>query len=660
MKVHHLVCDGVGLIGFLQAAQKRYDDPDFDPNWDYRRVVAAQQQYYDGPDFESDREYWTHLMADRPEPARLLPTVYPPGLGHVHARFDLPVEQLTPLRALASEHGVRPTVLLIAAVAAFTHHRTGRSDLPIALPVTGRLDRATRTTPSMVTSVLPLRLQVDARDTVGDIARRANQALFGLIAHSRFRGEDLGRALAEQGSRHAMFGLGVNVMSNTTRQMVGGLPTVTHALASGPVSDVEIQIQLRRRDAPAEVIVRAVRDAGPDAVEVAKALRTFLAALAATPHARVAAVGSPDLPVAEDTSGDHGPLALTPALHRLRSGGIDPDTVLPRVIRATAGPEVATVEIRGVLDALTERHGALRTTLDRSIPILWTLHTDAPGEARRVPAWRHDTATGEVILEVDPVLCDPPSAQLLTADLQLALDDLAAGRVVRIDPAPVSLHRITGKLTAAATDVSALPDWLQVLAPGAQLPCPRSHTDTTEPEPASDIVEVRRALTSTTSSPPTATHLVPAVAIAVAEVFDDLEEVLVDVVADLRPAGAERTVGPLQALRPVRVRLPHGDNPITDNTITDPVDGPELDVLAHLAPQVASALAGAAASGTIVAPQLLIGDLGLPTDHPARVAIVDDNGHRASSCPSIAREWRGPTISRRPSPTASSQRPRGG
>ena len=177
---------------------------------------------------------------------------------------------------------------------------------------------------------------------------------------------------------------------------------------------------------------------------------------------------------------------------------------------------------------------------------------------------------------------------------------------------------------------------------------------------ASLAPEVRRALTSTTSSPPTATHLVPAVAIAVAEVFDDLEEVLVDVVADLRPAGAERTVGPLQALRPVRVRLPHGDNPITDNTITDPVDGPELDVLAHLAPQVASALAGAAASGTIVAPQLLIGDLGLPTDHPARVAIVDDNGHRASSCPSIAREWRGPTISRRPSPTASSQRPRGG
>ena len=121
-----------------------------------------------------------------------------PGRGIIASRFDIPLEVLDPLRALARDAGVRPTVLLIAAVAAFAHVRTGRTDLVLALPVTGRLDRRARTTPSMVTSVLPLRVDADPRDNLADLAARTERAVFALVAHSRFRGEDLGRALAAQ------------------------------------------------------------------------------------------------------------------------------------------------------------------------------------------------------------------------------------------------------------------------------------------------------------------------------------------------------------------------------------------------------------------------------------------------------------------------------
>ena len=90
-----------------------------------RPVLDAEAQYREGPDFAADADYWLERMGDRPQPVRLLDDDLAPGRGVVAARFDIPLDDLEALRAVARGAGVRPTVLLIAAVAAFAHVRTG-------------------------------------------------------------------------------------------------------------------------------------------------------------------------------------------------------------------------------------------------------------------------------------------------------------------------------------------------------------------------------------------------------------------------------------------------------------------------------------------------------------------------------------------------------
>ncbi|MFW0794703.1 amino acid adenylation domain-containing protein [Gordonia sp. CPCC 205515] len=617
IKVHHLVCDGVGLIHFVQRVQELYDGKHPTTAWDLATVVAAEDGYRSGDEFTTDRDYWLERMADRPEPVRLLDAELPPGTGELHARFEVPVDQLVPLRAVASAAGVRPAVLMIAAVAAFARIRTGRDDLVFALPVTGRLDRAARTIPSMVTSVLPLRVAAGDRDTITDLAQRVDRALFGLLSHSRFRGEDLGRALAataEPGTPYRMFGLGVNVMSNTTRQTIGGHQASAHALASGPVSDVEIQIQLRRKDKPAEVVLRAVPEAAAEVQTIAKEFATFLETLSVRTDLRLSHLAAGTEPDPDDES--VGPMALTPVLHRLRTAAIDPTSLPARRLRAHAAAGTSRETIDRILATLVARHGVLRTELARPVPILWTV-TTAPAEtAAFTGTVDYTPETGDLTVGVDPVLVDPVSAELLAADLQCALDDDAAGRHVEIDPVPNSVQRIAGDLTATAGNVSALATWLQILAPGASLEAPATLPD--------DTVVIDHVVPLADGSQPlpaTPERLARAVTIAIAGVLGDRapQALLLDVVGDLRPDGAARTAGPLQALRPARMNL--------SNLEYATPAGPAFDVLRFLSPQVTAALTAATTAGEIVDPQILVGDYGLPTDHALSVAVRrDDTG----------------------------------
>ncbi|MDL9946104.1 amino acid adenylation domain-containing protein [Gordonia sp. ABSL11-1] len=633
LKVHHLVCDGVGLIHFLQAVQEHYDGRPAERAWDVTTIATAEADYRSSERFRADETYWTERMGDRPEPVRLLAAEPPPGKGHIHARFEVPVSDLVPLRALASEIGVRPTVLMIAAITAFAQIRTGRDDLTLALPVTGRLDRAMRTAPSMVTSVLPLRVRAYGRDNLADITRRVDSALFSLIAHSRFRGEDLGRALASAGrsetasgtAPYRMFGLGVNVMSNTSRQMIGGHVLTAHALASGPVSDVEIQIQLRRKDRPAEVVLRGVESVGSEVAALADDLAAFLHALAARPHARLQALGDgmlgddrPDEP--GDATG--GPSALTPALHRLRLAGVDPTVLAPRLLYARAVPGTPLDQVQSVVDAIVDRHAALRTTLERPVPVLWMLSTLPSGQCPLPVSTGHaggpgsgatfDPSTGELTIAADAAVIDPRSAQVISSDLQTALDDLAVGRHIEIDPVRRTLAQVTAELSAAAADPSSLPRWLEILAPGATLPVPLH-------DPRAGRIVRRVELTTPADhrpGPATPTVLARVVMRALAGVFGTRmpDDLLVDLVRDLRPVGAERTAGPLQALSPARLN--------TDDPVPDAIPGPAFDVLRHLSPQIGTALTAAISGGDIVEPTVLIGDLGLPTDHALSVAVT--------------------------------------
>ena len=657
--VHHLVCDGAGVMLFMRAVKEFYESALLgEPSsaiahtWDLDAVQDAQDTYLSGKFHALDRKYWLKRMADRPAPVRLLDTDLPPGKGVPHARFEITADRLAPLYRAAAQVGVSAPVALIAAVACFARIRGTDDDLVIAVPVTGRVDPALRTTPAMLTSVLPLRVTASPLDRFADIVARTDRAMLRLMAHSRFRPEELGRELARDGGPYRMFGLGCNVLSDATDQTLDGHPTRAHVLASGPVSDVEIQIQMRGGDQPAEVIVRGVADAAAQATTIAGAFDDFLRVLATTPDARLQALSAhDDQNTAPDPAAEtYGSLPLPPALHRLRASGIDPDGLAPHRITASVAPGTDIGIVAATVTRVLNAHSATRATLARPLPILWTLTTTPPADddipvtavdsitdgtddtddtstadtsdahtsdATDASGVTYAAATGEITVVLDAALVDPRSARIIADDLALAFDDVAVGRTVIVEPPARHLAGVIAEITAAAADPTTLPAWLRILAPTEALPAPTPSDADTD---ADTDVAVTEPLDARADDPDTDT-LLAAVRAAIATTYGDdaPSEIVIDVVTDLRSAvagDAGRTVGPLQALTPHRTGM------------ASPA-GPPLDALRHLSPQVSGALTAAAAAGDIAQPPILLGDYGLPTDHPVRIRIIGTAAQRS-------------------------------
>ncbi|MFJ4206088.1 amino acid adenylation domain-containing protein [Streptomyces sviceus] len=204
--------------------------------------AAADEAYRADGRHERDREYWTRALADRPDPVGL--TARPP---HVAERFlrrtgHLPAPAGDLVHAAAARVGTRWSRVVLAATAAYLHGLTGARDVVLGLAVTGRESESELATPGMASNVLPLRLSVRPDTTATDLVRQAARATRDLLAHQRFRGEDLRRALDWPQDGRRFFGPVVNIMAFGPELRFAGHPTTRHNLSTGPVEDLAVNV----------------------------------------------------------------------------------------------------------------------------------------------------------------------------------------------------------------------------------------------------------------------------------------------------------------------------------------------------------------------------------------------------------------------------------
>ncbi|MFF7646159.1 amino acid adenylation domain-containing protein [Streptomyces canus] len=257
---HHIAVDGFScsLIArkvadaYTALAEEVPDSPGLPASLDRRGplpptaplapLAAADEAYRADGRQERDREYWTRALADRPDPVGL--TARPP---HVAERFlrrtgHLPAPAGDLVHAAAERAGTRWSRVLLAATAAYLHGLTGTRDVVLGLAVTGRESEAELATPGMASNVLPLRLSVRPDTTAADLVRQAARATHYLLAHQRFRGEDLRRDLNWPQDGRRFFGPVVNIMSFGPELRFAGHPTTRHNLSTGPVEDLAVNV----------------------------------------------------------------------------------------------------------------------------------------------------------------------------------------------------------------------------------------------------------------------------------------------------------------------------------------------------------------------------------------------------------------------------------
>ncbi|MGV9747955.1 non-ribosomal peptide synthase/polyketide synthase [Rhodococcus zopfii] len=243
-RVHHVVLDGFGAMNFMTRVAELYSaavegrDPEPLVVGDLPDLREAELAYRNSARFERDRDYWRERIAGLEDGVGLSPRIAPPAARKeltsatlsetLSARFDAAVER----------HDTIRSTFLIAAVAAFLSRMTGREDVVLSLPVTGRTTALTRRSGGMLSNIVPLTVHVGHDTTVADLIAEVHVAVAGALRHQLFRHEDIRRDSAEPNG--GLFGPLVNVMLFHGGIPFGPILGELTILSTGTVEDMGI------------------------------------------------------------------------------------------------------------------------------------------------------------------------------------------------------------------------------------------------------------------------------------------------------------------------------------------------------------------------------------------------------------------------------------
>ncbi|MEU8503826.1 amino acid adenylation domain-containing protein [Streptomyces brevispora] len=240
-RYHHIVLDGMGVTLVSRRAGELYTlgtQAPARPDWSLTRLVDADRDYRASAQHEADRAWWQRHLAGRPEPVRLVERAPSLMARRLRRTVELSPQDAERLHTAADNAAVRPSRLLVAAVAAYLHRITGEQDLVLGLPVTARQDTASAVVPGMVSNIVPLLLTVRPGTTgaalVADVRREISEA----VAHGRCRAEDLARDLGLVDGVPELVGPTVNILPRGEGLGFAGLEAELRPEWLGPVSDL--------------------------------------------------------------------------------------------------------------------------------------------------------------------------------------------------------------------------------------------------------------------------------------------------------------------------------------------------------------------------------------------------------------------------------------
>ncbi|MFG2243800.1 amino acid adenylation domain-containing protein [Spirillospora sp. NPDC048823] len=245
---HHVTLDGyAGLLVSRRAAEVYTvlaNGGEYEPGelGDFRGLLAEEEDYRASEKFERDRAYWTERFADKPVAVSLADEMAEPTAGYLSRITVIPADEAAALGAGARRLRTAAPGLAIAATAAYVARMTGTEDVVLGLAAACRTTETARETPAMMSTVLPLRVHVAPDMTVEELVRSATRASARALRHQRYRRDDLLRDLKLLGERHRLYGPVINIMAFDYRLDFAGLPARTHALTTGPIDDLSINI----------------------------------------------------------------------------------------------------------------------------------------------------------------------------------------------------------------------------------------------------------------------------------------------------------------------------------------------------------------------------------------------------------------------------------
>ncbi|MEU1209622.1 amino acid adenylation domain-containing protein [Nocardia sp. NPDC005825] len=258
-RCHHVALDGYGAmvivnrIAALYTAAVRGQEAEPNQPADIRALYEADRSYRESKRFADDQAYWANKLAGIDEETSLAARQAPPCADSAVVITELSAATMDRIDRAATAVGASPAALVIAAFGCYLARKTGRDDVLVNIPVSGRTTAVLRRSAGVFVNVAPLPITLEPADTVATLALRVQADLVGVLRHQRCGLPDIRAALGIPGTQRRFAGPVVNVMIFDHKLEFGSVTGQFHILSSGPVEDLLIDVY-RTGDPPRTVL----------------------------------------------------------------------------------------------------------------------------------------------------------------------------------------------------------------------------------------------------------------------------------------------------------------------------------------------------------------------------------------------------------------------
>ncbi|APU15455.1 non-ribosomal peptide synthetase [Actinoalloteichus fjordicus] len=190
--VHHIITDGwsSGIVNAELAEAYRAltegREPAFDgPGSRFTESARAQREHMHGETLDEELAFWAERLGDLPTLEFPTDRPRPPAptrRAHSITRH-LPDELLIAARRLAEEHGVSLYMVLVSALNVVLSRYTGQEDVPVGVPMLGRVDPEEETVVGLFVNMVVLRSDLSGDPTFAELLARTMEANFDLYEH---------------------------------------------------------------------------------------------------------------------------------------------------------------------------------------------------------------------------------------------------------------------------------------------------------------------------------------------------------------------------------------------------------------------------------------------------------------------------------------------
>ena len=248
-RYHHLLVDGFSFpaitrqIAAIYRAWQRGEETPASPFTPFAEVVEEYQRYYGSDAWQRDKQFWQAQRQALPAPASLSDA---PLAGRATStdiwRMKLEVDAGVFSRLAAGAPQCQRADLALALTALWLGRLCSRMDYAAGFIFMRRMGSAALTATGPVLNVLPLAVNIDARETLAELAMRLAGQLKKMRRHQRYDAEQIVRDSGRAAGDEPLFGPVLNIKVFDYQLDIDGVQAITHTLATGPVNDLELAL----------------------------------------------------------------------------------------------------------------------------------------------------------------------------------------------------------------------------------------------------------------------------------------------------------------------------------------------------------------------------------------------------------------------------------